>query len=108
MDNTAIRFYNKETHYKNSIFGLYFLVKLFFIFSVISIVTVFHEIFFHILKKSEMIPFLPFLAAGFLGEALFFVNDTYLQAIQNFKLRSLINISQEHSSVWSCCITFHQ
>ena len=29
---------------------------------------------------------------GYIGESLLFVNDTYLQAIQKFKLRAFINI----------------
>jgi len=94
MENTAIRFSNSDKSKQNPIFGLYFLVK-----SIILLLCVFILIFWGknlliTLQKPELIKYLPFLIFGFLGESLFFVNDTYLQSIQRFNLRAIINITR--------------
>ncbi len=94
MENTAVRFYNKEKNAKNSIFGLYFLSKIIILFSVILFFLFFGKNIFLLMNKKELIPYIPFLIIGIIGESLFFINDTYLQAIQKFRLRAIINISR--------------
>lgn len=94
MENTAVRFSIKDKHLRNSVFGLYFLTKA-VILSIITILLAFwgHNIF-TALGKQAIACYLPFLIAGLIGESLFFVNDTYLQSIQHFKLRAVINIAR--------------
>lgn len=92
MENTAIRFYNRNDNLGKSVYGLYFLVK-FAVIALFSILTLFsgHYVLGAI-HKTELIPFIPVFIAGLAGDSLFFVNDTYLQAIQKFKFRALLNI----------------
>lgn len=94
MENTAIRFSNKDKDKKNAIFGLYFLTKLAIVFSCVFIFGIFGKNILILLHKPELIKYLPFFICGFLGESLFFVNDTYLQSIQQFNLRAVINITR--------------
>lgn len=94
MENTAIRFANRDKEKTNPVFGLYFIVK-----SIILLLFIFTLIFggkniLEIMHKPELIKYLPYFIMGFLGESLFFVNDTYLQCIQKFKLRAAINITR--------------
>jgi O-antigen/teichoic acid export membrane protein len=46
------------------------------------------------MHKAAVISYLPFLIMGLIGESLFLVNDTYLQANQKFQLRAAINITR--------------
>lgn len=94
MENTAIRFSNRDKNKQNAIFGLYFLTKLIIVFSCIFIFGVFGQDILLKLHKPELVEYLPFFICGFLGESLFFVNDTYLQSIQQFKIRAIINITR--------------
>lgn len=94
MENTAVRFSAKEKEFQNSIFGLYFIVKISILLAVVFSLVIFGEKIFIFMHKESIIKYLPFLIAGLIGESLFFINDTYLQAMQKFKLRSLINISR--------------
>lgn len=92
MENTAIRFANRDKEKTNPVFGLYFITK-----SIVLLIFILATIFggkniLELMHKPELIKYLPFFILGFLGESLFFVNDTYLQCIQKFKLRAAINI----------------
>lgn len=93
MENTAVRFFSKEKD-NNSIFGLYLSIKIIISTIVILILLIFGKQIFSLMDKSEIVQFLPFLIIGFIGESIFFVNDTYLQAVQKFKMRAIINISR--------------
>jgi len=92
MENTAVRFANKKSETRNSIFGLYLFVKMLILFSIIMILMLFGGQIFELIHKSELTKYIPFLIIGILGESLFFVNDTYLQAVQKFTLRAYLNI----------------
>lgn len=92
MENTAIRFANRDKEKTNPVFGLYFITK-----SAVILIFILAVIFggkniLEVMHKPELIKYLPFFILGFIGESLFFVNDTYLQCIQKFKLRAAINI----------------
>ncbi|WP_375089630.1 lipopolysaccharide biosynthesis protein [Peribacillus sp. RS7] len=92
MENTAVRYSVRDKEYRNEIFGLYLLIKIIITTFIIMVLWVFGDQIFFLIGKSEIEQFIPFLIIGFLGESLFFVNDTFLQAIQKFKLRAMINI----------------
>lgn len=92
MENTAVRFSNKEKDEKNSIFGLYFLLKSIILAIAIFILVLFGENIFIALNKGDLVEYIPYLIIGLAGESLLFINDTYLQAVQRFKLRAIINI----------------
>lgn len=92
MENTAVRFSNKQSSIRNSIFGLYLSVKVLILFTIVLVLTVFGGQIFALIHKSELTKYIPFLIIGILGESLFFVNDTYLQAVQKFTLRAFLNI----------------
>lgn len=94
MENTAVRFSNKEKNTRDSIFGLYFLVKSAILISITLILILFGKNIFIALNKREIIEYIPYLIIGILGESLLFVNDTYLQAVQKYKTRAAINISR--------------
>ncbi|WP_426451417.1 lipopolysaccharide biosynthesis protein [Paenibacillus sp. S-38] len=94
MENTAVRFSAKDKDNLNRIFGVYFVVKLaIMLLFVLSLVLFGNEIF-TLLGQQEIAQYIPYLIIGFIGESLLFVNDTYLQAVQRFQLRALINISR--------------
>ena len=92
MENTAVRFSAKDKENTNVFFGLYLFTKLIIIFVVISVIFFFGHSIFGWLGRKGIIEYIPYFFVGFLGESLLFVNDTYLQAIQKFKLRAIINI----------------
>ncbi len=92
MENTAVRFANKKSETRNSIFGLYLFVKMLILFGIILVLMLFGGQIFALIHKSELTKYIPFLIIGILGESLFFVNDTYLQAVQKFTLRAYLNI----------------
>jgi O-antigen/teichoic acid export membrane protein len=92
MENTAVRFSAKDKENTNVFFGLYLFTKLVIIFAVISVLFCFGNYIFGWLGRDDIIKYIPYFIVGFLGESLLFVNDTYLQAIQKFKLRAMINI----------------
>jgi O-antigen/teichoic acid export membrane protein len=92
MENTAVRFAARDKDEKQSIFGLYLSVKLGILTLLILFLGFGHTWFFGVMNKSSMAHFTPFLMVGFLGESLFFVNDTYLQAMQRFQARAWLNI----------------
>ena len=92
MENTAVRFSAKEKGRMQSIFGLYFLTKVIITTTVVTGLILFGSYIFSSQGKAEITQYLPYLIVGYVGESLLFVNDTYLQAIQKFKMRALINI----------------
>ncbi|GFN32770.1 lipopolysaccharide biosynthesis protein [Paenibacillus xylaniclasticus] len=94
MENTAVRFSAKNKEHTYAIFGLYFISKVIII-SIVTLLLIFlgNQIFLK-LGQGEISAYIPYLIVGFLGESLLFVNDTYLQAIQRFKLRAWINVSR--------------
>ena len=94
MENTAIRYYNKEKYLKNSVFGLYFITKVIILFLVMLILILWGRSILITMHKPELIKYIPYFSIGLLGESLFFVNDTYLQAVQKFKFRAIINITR--------------
>lgn len=94
MENSAVRFSAREKEKNSSIFGLYLFVKLIISFFVILVMMIWGTQIFLLIGKSELAQFIPFLVIGFLGESFLLINDTFLQAIQKFKLRAIINISR--------------
>ncbi len=92
MENTAVRFSAKMKDREKSIFGLYALIKIIILFVLSLILAQWGPTFFHWFHKEEMIPYLPFLIAGLIGESLYFLNDTYLQATKKFTLRAVLNV----------------
>lgn len=94
MENTAVRFAARDKDKKQAIFGLYLAVKLSLLLLLVLFFIFFGEWFFSLMHKDAIKEYIPFLIMGLIGESLFFVNDTYLQANQHFKLRALINISR--------------
>lgn len=95
MENTAIRFSNQDKEKTNTIFGLYFIVKVLILFVFIFVISLGGGQILLLIHKTELIKYIPFFILGFIGESLFFVNDTYLQCIQKFKLRAIINVSRQ-------------
>jgi len=94
MENTAIRFSNRDKNKQDAVFGLYFLAKLFVLLLCLLILIFGGENILVSLHKPELIKYLPFFTCGFIGESLFFVNNIYLQSIQKFKFRAIINITR--------------
>ncbi|WP_219834874.1 oligosaccharide flippase family protein [Paenibacillus sp. R14(2021)] len=94
MENTAVRFTAKDKTKTTVYFGLYLTVKLSILLLICAALILFGKDVLHLLGRSDMAPYLPYFIVGFLGESLLFVNDTYLQAIQRFKLRAIINITR--------------
>lgn len=92
MENTAVRFAAREKDKKQGIFGLYFSVKLCTLLILVLVFTFGGEWLFSLMHKDAVTRYLPFLITGLIGESLFFVNDTYLQANQRFQLRAALNI----------------
>lgn len=101
MENTAVRFAAKEKKLTNNIFGLYFWAKSVILTSVVLTLIFFGKQIFIVVHKQEIIEYIPYLIIGILGESLFFVNDTYLQACQKFKFRAVLNISR-----YSICLIY--
>lgn len=106
MDNTAIRFSSREKSLKNSIFGLYFLVKLLIMSILILSLIIGGKYIFHLIHKDSLTHFIPFLIIGLIGESLFLINDTFLLAIQQFKFRAIVNISRYFLSLLYVVILF--
>ena len=71
MENTAVRFANKKSETRNSIFGLYLFVKMLILFGIILVLMLFGGQFFALIHKSELTKYIPFLIIGILGESLF-------------------------------------
>lgn len=94
MENTVVRFSSRDKDVRNNIFGLYFIVKMIILISVILAIFFWGETTFIAINKQEIIEYIPYLSIAITGESLFFINDTYLQSVQKFKLRALINISR--------------
>ena len=94
METTAVRFYNKEKNSSNSVFGLYFLTKIGILFFLILLLGFYSKNILLAMHKSELIEYIPFFIVGLIGESLFFINDTFLQAVQKYKLRAFINITR--------------
>lgn len=94
MENTAIRFFNQNKDLKNNIFGLYFCVKSCILIFMTLMFIIFGKLLLEGIHKQEIIQYIPYFLVIFVGESLFFVNDTYLQAIQKFNHRAIINVSR--------------
>lgn len=94
MENTAVRFAARDKNEKQNIFGLYLTTKLGILFLLILFLIFGNFWFFDVLNKGSISHYTPFLIIGLLGESLFFVNDTYLQANQRFQLRASLNIAR--------------
>lgn len=94
MDNTVIRFSSKEKKYDKSIFGVYFVTKIFLSLVIVSIFLLFANHIFVAINKAEIIQFIPIMLIGALGEYFLLINDAYFQAIQKFGLRAIVNISR--------------
>lgn len=94
MENTAIRFSNRDKEKQDAVFGLYFLTKSVILFIFIFVSIVWGKQILLAAHKPELIEYLPFFLCGFLGESLFFVNDTYLQSIQKFTTQTVINVTR--------------
>lgn len=94
MENTAVRFSARDKDKTDQIFGLYLSVKLLILLFLTLFIGFGQDWLFGVLHKSDISHFAPFLIIGLLGESLFFVNDTYLQANQQFQLRAGLNIAR--------------
>ncbi len=94
MENTAVRFAARDPARSNAIFGLYLGVKSLILVALIGFFALGGGWLFQLLHKPEMTAYMPYLIIGLLGESLFFVNDTYLQARQWFIPRAILNISR--------------
>ncbi|MDG4658486.1 oligosaccharide flippase family protein [Ectobacillus antri] len=92
MENTAVRFSARDKGITESIFGLYFFVKMVIVTLVVIVLVFWGDKIFVIQNKGDIVKYIPYLIIGYLGESLLFVNDTYLQAVKKFKLRATINI----------------
>jgi len=95
MENTAVRFAARDKDQTQSIFGLYLLAKLSILLGLVLFFILGGQWFLtDVMRKGEISQFLPYLIAGLIGESLFFVNDTYLQARQRFQFRAFLNIAR--------------
>ena len=94
MENTAVRFSSRDKEKSEQIFGLYLGVKLLILLGLVLAVVFGVGWLVAWMGKSAITPFLPFLIIGLLGESLFFVNDTFLQANRNFQFRAILNIAR--------------
>lgn len=94
MENTAVRFAARDKDKTDRIFGLYLSVKLLILLVLTGVIGFGNEWLFGALQKPDISYFTPFLIIGLLGESLFFVNDTYLQANQQFQFRAGLNIAR--------------
>lgn len=94
MENTAVRFASRDKDKKHHIFGLYLSVKLCTLLVLVMSFVFGGAWLFDLMHKSAVTTYLPFLIMGLIGESLFLVNDTYLQANQKFQLRAAINITR--------------
>ncbi len=94
MENTAVRFAAKEKDHKESIFGLYLTAKLAILLGLVLLLVFGNHWIFSALQKPEISRFTGFMVVGLLGESLFFVNDTFLQADQQFVMRGILNIAR--------------
>lgn len=92
MENTAVRFTAKEKQLKYSIFGLYLVIKLLILTGLLLFLLLAGGPFFTLLNKPEISKYIPFVIFGLLGESLFLVNDTWLQANQQFRFRAILNV----------------
>lgn len=99
MENTAVRFASRDKDKTQRIFGLYLSVKLGILLVLVLFLLLGHDWLFSALNKPEMSRFIPFLLIGLLGESLFFVNDTYLQANQQFQMRAALNVARFATSL---------
>jgi O-antigen/teichoic acid export membrane protein len=94
MENTAVRFAARDKDKKQTIFGLYLSVKIFTLLALVLFFIFGGEWLFRLMDKAAVSQYMPFLIMGLIGESLFLVNDTYLQANQQFQLRAAINIAR--------------
>lgn len=94
MENTAVRFAAREKDQIQPIFGLYLLVKLCTLMSLVLFFAIGGNWLFGLMHKEAVSQYMPYLIVGLIGESLFFVNDTYLQAMQRFQFRAILNISR--------------
>jgi O-antigen/teichoic acid export membrane protein len=94
MENTAVRFAAKDKDQTHAIFGLYLTVKLGTLLALVLFFAFGGEWLFGLMHKSAVNQYIPYLIAGLIGESLFFVNDTYLQARQQFQARAALNIAR--------------
>lgn len=99
MENTAVRFAARDKSKRDTIFGLYLLVKFFIVLGLIMFFWLSGDWFFSQMGKGDASRFLPYLIIGLIGESLFFVNDTYLQANQQFQFRAILNIARAAMTV---------
>ncbi len=94
MENTAVRFSSREKDKKDAIFGLYLIIKFLILIILLPAILLGGEFLLGLIGKEEISPFLPYLLFGLIGESLFYVNDTYLQANQHFRLRAILSITR--------------
>jgi O-antigen/teichoic acid export membrane protein len=94
MENTCIRFSSKYDKERNSIFGLYLLVKVLIFLVVFIIMTIIREDVMTLINKPELNLFYWYFILGLFGEYFIFINDTYLQSLKKFSFRAIINISR--------------
>lgn len=94
MENTAVRFAARDQEKKQTIFGLYFLTKLLILLGLTAFFIFAGEQAFATMHKESVAQYMPYLIIGLLGESLFFVNDTWLQANQRFQFRAILNVAR--------------
>ena len=91
MENTAVRFSARDKG-KCKVYLVYIFYKNNYYCNCNYRINLIWQSYFSSQGKDEIIQYIPYLIVGYIGESLLFVNDTYLQAIQKFKLRAFINI----------------
>jgi O-antigen/teichoic acid export membrane protein len=91
MENTAVRFSGKYPNLKNSIFGLYALLKILVIVLLGGVMMLWPSLMGRLLQKPEISRYLLIILAGVCGEALLFVLTTYWQAAESFLLRAVVH-----------------
>lgn len=94
MENTAVRFASREKERKDAIFGLYLGTKCIILILLVVFFILGGGWLFSMFDKPEMTQYIPYLIIGLLGESMFFVNDTYLQASQRFTMRAILNVAR--------------
>ncbi len=92
MENTAVRFASRDKRKLNIIFGMYLMAKLVILTLLVLFILLAGKWALGLIGKGQIEHYIPFVIVGLIGESLYFVNDTYLQAAQAFNVRAILNI----------------
>lgn len=94
MENTAVRFSARYPTDRHGIFGLYLLAKLLSLGVLLVLFAGIGPAVLTWIDKAAVVEFIPYLMLGLVGESLFLLNDTWLQANQWFRLRAVMNVTR--------------